>query len=164
MDAGGYTWDANEFALLLLRKQYPERTQGESYVIRAFLLEHLREFDHVEFSRRVGKGLTPDPTHLPGVQRNTVFSTRLRIDLLGWQGRRPIIVEVKQRITPATLGQILTYRHHLLEEFPDALEPGLVAVGREAVEDAVAALQANGVTVYLYPDAAARPGDAVVSQ
>jgi hypothetical protein len=164
MDAGGYTWDANEFALLLLRKQYPERTQGESIVIRAFLLEHLLEFDRLTFSKRVGKGLTPDPTHPEAVQRNTVFSTQLRIDILGWRGRQPIIVEVKQRITPATLGQILTYRHWLLEEIPDALEPQLVAVGREAVDDAVVALQAHGVTVYLYPDATAGPGDAVVSQ
>jgi hypothetical protein len=161
MDAGGYTWDEHEFALLLLRKQYPERTQGESLVIRAFLLEHLREFDRLTFSKRVGKGLTPDPTHLEGVQRNTVFSTQLRIDMLGWRGRQPVIIEVKQRITPATLGQILTYRHHLLEEFPDALEPALVAVGREAVDDAVVALQAHGITVYLYPDATAGPGDVV---
>lgn len=164
MDAGGYTWDANEFALLLLRKQYPERTQGESFVIRAFLLEHLPEFDRLTFSKRVGKGLTPDPAHPENVRRNTTFSTQLRIDILGWQGRRPIIIEVKQRITPATLGQILTYRHHLLEEFPDALEPGLVAVGREAVDDAVTALQAHGVTVYLYPDAPTGASDAVVSQ
>jgi hypothetical protein len=98
------------------------------------------------------------------VQRNTVFSTQLRIDILGWRGRQPIIVEVKQRITPATLGQILTYRHWLLQEFPDALEPALVAVGREAVDDAVTALQAHGVTVYLYPDATARASDAELSQ
>jgi hypothetical protein len=63
MDAGGYTWDEHEFALLLLRKQYPERTQGESYVIRAYLLEHIHDFDRLTFSKRVGKGLTPDPTH-----------------------------------------------------------------------------------------------------
>lgn len=157
MDPGGVVYDPHDFALLLIRRQYPERTAGESLVIRAFLLEHLQEFDRLTFSKRVGKGLAPDPAHPDAVQRNTVFSSQLRIDMLGWKGNRPIIIEVKQLVTPATLGQVLTYRHHVIEEFPDAPEPELVVVGREAVEDAVVALQSYGVTVYLYPDANVEP-------
>lgn len=144
-----------DFALLLLRKTFHERTDGESIVMRAFLLAHIEQFDSLTFGKRVGKGLEPDPAHLPGVQANTAFSSKLRIDILGYQGPQPVIIEVKQRVTPATLGQILTYRHHFLEENPDAPEPQLVVVGRDASEDAVTALQAHGVTVYLYPDAIA---------
>lgn len=149
----GYAFDRTDFALLLIRKSYPERTTGESHVIRAFLLAHLLDYERIEFSRRVGQGIPPDPSHLPAVQRNTAFSSKLRIDLLAWQGNQPTIVEVKQDITPASLGQILTYRHHLVEEFPDAPEPRMVVVGRTASPDALVALQAHGVTVYVYPDA-----------
>lgn len=156
----GYSFDNTDFALLLIRKHYPERTDGESFVIRAFLLEHLREFDRVQFSKRVGHGIVPDPAHPEKVQENTVFSSMLRIDILAWRGPQPVIIEVKQRVTPASLGQILTYRHHFVEEFPAAPEPELLVVGREAVPDAVVALQAHGVTVYLYPDATAFPSDA----
>jgi hypothetical protein len=159
MELEGYTYDTPDFALLLLRKFYPERTDRESAVIKAFLLTHATDFDRITFSKRVGRGIPPDPTHLPAVQRNTVFSSRLRIDLLAWRGSQPVIIEVKVSVTPATLGQILTYRHHFVEEFPDAPEPELVVVGREASDDALVALQAHGVTVYLYPDAAPR-GDA----
>jgi hypothetical protein len=159
MNLDGYTYTALDFAGLLIRKHFPERTDGESAVIRAYLLEHLAEFDSITFAKRVGQGIPADPSHLPGVQANSAFSGKLKIDILAWKGPLPYLIEVKQRVTPAALGQILTYRHEFLEEFPDAPEPALVVVGREASENAVPALQAHGVTIYLYPDATAR-GDA----
>ncbi len=153
MDIDGYRYARDDFARLLIARHYPERTDGESWVIRAFLERHLDDYDVITFGKRVGRGIPPDPEHLEGVQRNTVFSSKLRIDILAWRSNQPAIIEVKQHVTPASLGQILTYRHHFLEEFPDAPDPELVVVGREASDDAVVALQAHGVTVYLYPDA-----------
>jgi len=153
MNLDGYTYSVLEFARLLIAKHYPERTDGESAVIRAYLLEHLAEFDSITFAKRVGQGIPADPSHVPGVQANAAFSGKLKIDILAYKGQQPYLIEVKQRVTPATLGQILTYRHEFLEEFPDAPEPALVVVGREASENALPALQAHGITVYLYPDA-----------
>jgi len=153
MDIDGQVYDRHDFGLLLIRKSYNERTEGESHVVRAYLLAHIREYDRLVFGKRLGHGIDPDPTHLPAVQENTVFSTKLRVDILGWRGSQPVLIEVKQRITPATLGQILTYRHHFIEENPDAPEPELVVAGREGSADAITALQAHSVTVYLYPDA-----------
>lgn len=157
-----YDYTTTDFSTLLLQRFYPERTDGESAVIKAFLLEHLAEFDRVTFGKRIGKGAAIDPTTLPAVQRATAFSTRKRIDILAWRGGSPVIIEVKQHVTPAALGQILTYRHHFLEEFPDAPSPELVVVGRESDPDTLAALQAHGITVYLYPDAKLSGHDADV--
>lgn len=162
MAQGDYVFGPDDFALLLIRSWYPERTDGESVVIRAFLLAHLREFDRVIFGHRVGQGEPPDPTHLPAIQLQTRLNTQKRIDILAFRGAQPIIIEVKQRVTPAALGQILTYRHHFLEESPDAPDPELWVVGRESDADTLAALTAHDVTVYLYPDAVA-PGDAAAS-
>lgn len=153
MPQGDYAFDATDFSLLLIRKAYPERTDSESIVIRAFLLAHLREFDRIVFGKRVGVGEPPDPTHLPAIQRQTTLNTQKRIDILAFRGAQPIIVEVKQRVTPAALGQILTYRHHYVEENPDAPEPELWIVGRTVDADTLAALSAHNITVYLYPDA-----------
>lgn len=150
-----FTFTSTDFALLLIRRSFPERTDGESAVIRAYLVEHLKEFDSITFGKRVGQGAEIDTTTLPAVQRATAFSTRKRIDILGWRGPKPVIIECKQSVTPAALGQILTYKHHFLEEFPDAAEPELVVVGRESDRDTIAALNAHGVTVYLYPEAKA---------
>jgi hypothetical protein len=159
MALDGYNFAGNDLALLLIRKAYPERTDGESLVIRAFLQAHLHEFDRLTFGKRVGAGAAIDPSTLPAVQRATAYSSKLRIDLLAWRATQPIIIEIKQRVTPASLGQILTYRHHFVEEYPDAGEPELVVAGREGDADTIAALNAHGVTVYLYPEAVAS-GDA----
>lgn len=148
-----YTFESQDFALLLLRRYFPERTDGESAVIKAYLLEHAKEFDRITFSKRVGQGAVIDPTTTPAVQRATSYSTRKRIDILAWRATQPVIIEVKQSVTPAALGQILTYKHHFLEENPDAAEPELVVVGRQSDRDTIAALNAQGITVYLYPDA-----------
>jgi len=160
MAQGDYAFDRNDFALLLIRKAFPERTDGESAVIRAFLLEHLDEFDSIVFGKRVVQGEPPDPTHLPAIQRQTTLNTQKRIDILAYRGTQPIIIEVKQRVTPAALGQILTYRHHFLEEAPNAPDPELWVVGRESDTDTLVALAAHGVTTFLYADANTRPAAA----
>ena len=148
-----YTYAPDDFALLLIRKAYPERTDGESIVIHAFLQQHLKEFSRITFSKRVGRGAVIDPTTPPAAQAAFAFSTKKRIDILAWRDTQPVIIEVKQSVTPAALGQILTYRHHFLEEFPDAPEPELVVVGRQSDPDTLAALTAHNVTAYLYPEA-----------
>lgn len=152
----GYEFGRDALALLLTRTYFPERTQRESAVIRDWLTEHGADYDRFAFSVRVGTGLAPDPEHLPGVQRNTVFSTRKRIDVLAWQGPQPYIIEVKERVNPAALGQLQTYRHLWMEENPDALTPRLIAIGRTSDPDTIRILNANGVDIYLYdpPDAA----------
>jgi hypothetical protein len=143
MAQGDYAFDRNDFALLLIRKAYPERTDGESAVIRAFLHRAPERVRSIVFGKRVGQGEPPDPTHLPAIQRQTTLNTQKRIDILAFRGAQPIIIEVKQRVTPAALGQILTYRHHFVEENPDAPEPDLWIVGRESDADTLAAISAT---------------------
>lgn len=146
----GYDWRADEFVQLLLQSYYPERTTSESAIIRDYLKAHLTEFDRVQFSVRIGKGLAPDPSHLPGVQRNTVYSTQKRIDVVGWFGRAATLIEAKTHVSHEVLGQLLSDRHIWLEDYPDAPEPRLVAIGRSANEDVLRVLSASGIDVYLY--------------
>ena len=155
MHEEGYTFTRDDFVQMLARKWYPERTDRESGVIRDYLAVHHQEFDRFTFSKRVGHGVAPNPEHLEGVQRNTVFSTQKRMDILAFAGAHPTIIEVKARVTPASLGQILTYRALYLEAHPESEEPALVVIGEESDEDTLAVLQAHGVTVYLYATAEA---------
>jgi|SRR5216684_3049932 len=153
MTIPGYDFARADFAELLLRSFYPEKTNRESGVIRDYLQQHLAEFDRVSFSVRVGEGLPPDPSHLVQIQNNTTRFTKKRIDVLGWNGTQPTIVEAKERLTGAALGQLLQYRHLFLEENPSAHEPRLVAIGRYSDEDTLRVFAANGVDVYLYQTA-----------
>lgn len=148
----GYHFTRDDFVQMLARKWFPERTDRESGVIRDYLAAHHHEFDRLVFGKRVGVGLAPDPTHLDGVQQNTARFTKKRIDILAWAGGQPTIIEVKERVTPASLGQILTYRQLLLEEFPDAPDPRLVVIGRYSDEDTIRALNGHGVDVFVYAE------------
>jgi hypothetical protein len=149
----GYDFGRNDLALLLIRRFYPERTDRESKIIHAWLEARGKDFDAWSFSVRVGQGVAPDPSHLPGVQANTVFSSKKRIDILCWQGQQPYIGEVKLRVNPQALGQLQTYRHLWLEENPDARDPRLFAIGAFSDDDTIRVLNANGVDVFLYPEA-----------
>lgn len=152
----GYDFSRDDLTTLLLRRFYPERTDRESRIIRDWLQSRGAMFDRFSFSVRVGVGASADPTHLPGVQRNTIFSSRKRIDVLAWQGNQPYIIECKERIGPGTLGQLQTYAHLWMEENPDAKPPRLQAIGRSSDDDTLRVLAANGVDVFLYD---APPGD-----
>lgn len=161
MTTNGYTFQRDEFPALLKMQRYPEQTQAQTEVMRAYFENHLDEFETVIFEYRLGEGLTPDPTHLPSVQQQTVFQTQQRIDILARLGSRLTIIESKSRVTPSSLGQILSYRLLVMKEFPDAPEPQLVVVGRTSDVDTIDVLNAHGVTVYLY-EAPVTGGNAVL--
>lgn len=152
MADNGYPFTAADLVALLARTWYPERTDKESGVIRDFLAHHGQEYDRFTFGYRVGKGTAIDDALPASAQRQIAHNTRPRIDILAWRGQQPVIIELKFRVTPASLGQILTYRHLFLEEFPDVVDPELVVIGRESDEDTLRSLQAHNVTVLLYPE------------
>ena len=135
---------------LFARMQFPERTHRESALIRDFLTRHIHEYDNYQFSVRVGQGLTPDPSHLPGVQDNTRHSTKKRIDIVAWNGEQATIFEVKFRANPAAIGQLATYRHLWMEEHPNAREPELAVIARYTDPDTQRVYDAAGITLYLY--------------
>jgi hypothetical protein len=146
----GYDYDAADVLTQFLARHFPERTDRESGVIRDWLTLHVHEYDRVSFSVRVGEGQTPGADLPAGVARSVAYSSKKRIDVLAWQGNTPTIVEVKERITPAVLGQLLTYRQLLLEEQPNVDAPRLVAIGRYSDPDTLRTLSAQGIDVFTY--------------
>lgn len=152
----GYHYSRAQLADLVVGMQFPERTPRESALIVDFLLAHRHEYDRYAVSVRVGQGVAPNPEHLPGVQRQTVRNSQMRIDLIAWQGAQPFIFEVKQRAIHAAIGQLRTYRRLWMEDHPDAPEPALAVIARTIEPDMRRIYFDEGITVYLYPP---RPGD-----
>jgi hypothetical protein len=146
----GYWFDAIDLPRLVVASYYPERTDQESAVIRDYLEAHGTEFDRLGFSVRVGQALAPDPTHLIGVQRSTIYSTRKRIDFVGIKGQLHTLVEAKQRVQPSAIGQILTYRKLYLEEHTDVHDAKLIIIGRYSDSDTVNSATAHGIDVLIY--------------
>lgn len=149
----GYWFTAADLPKLQVQKYYPERTSKESDVIRDYLNAHGADFEQIGFSVRVGQALKPDPTHLIGVQKSTIYSSRKRIDIVGVFSEQVTLVEAKARIEPSALGQILTYRQLWMQDNPGFGEPRLVLIGRYSDTDTVNALTSHGVNVYIYDTA-----------
>ena len=155
MNVDGYKFDRDALALLLIRTHYPERTDRESAIIRDWLTVRGAQYDQFAFSVRIGTPATTDPEHLEGVQRSAAYSSLKRIDVLAWEGDQPTIVEVKERVTPSCLGQVLTYRDLFLRQYPEARVPKLLVIGRYSDDDTIRSLNGAGVDVLLYEAGAA---------
>jgi hypothetical protein len=159
--SNGYDYSRDQLLDVFVRMRFPERSDRESSLYRDFLQQHIHEYENYSFQVRVGQGAAPNPDHLPGVQRQAVRNSQMKIDMLAWQGEQPFIFEMKERAIHAALGQLQTYRHLWMEENPDALEPRLAVVARTIDPDMPRVFDAAGIDVYLY-DAA--PGaDAVAT-
>lgn len=151
----GYWFTAADLPSLVVQTYFPERTAGESAILRDYLQAHGGEFDRFGFSVRVGQALQPDPTHLIGVQKSTIYSSRKRLDLVGVREPLHTLIEAKRRIEPSALGQILTYRRLYVEDNPSVTATELVVIGRYSDTDTIRSLNAHGVHVYIYAEAAA---------
>jgi hypothetical protein len=160
LEGDGYTFTREQVEQLFIARHFPERSQWEDRLLLEYLTRHGHEFDRYVFSKRVGEGVTAPDDFLPGVQANAAFSSKRRIDMLAWSGSRLTIHEVKRRVTPSALGQVLNYRNLLRQEYPDADDAALVVIGETADPDALALLVGAGVTVALYPPADAAGDDA----
>lgn len=153
----GYDYTREQLAALIVRMQFPERSAVESAIIAQFLQAHLLEYDRYSITVRVGQGVTPNPDHLEGVQRQTRTNSQMRIDMMAWQGSQPWIFEVKLRANHHAIGQLVTYRHLWMEDNPDAPPPQLAVLARTIEPDMPGVFAANGITVYLF-DAPAGDG------
>jgi hypothetical protein len=149
----GYDYGTERFEELLLRRFYPEKTDHESRLLLEYLNDHVRDFERVSFSVRIGAGVEPDPSHLAGVQAQAIRNSRRRIDFVGWNGNQTTLVELKTRIGHEVMGQLLSDALLWRFEFPSYEPPALVAVGRTGTAEEIAVCQAHGITVYVYADA-----------
>jgi hypothetical protein len=151
----GYWFTLADLPKLVVQNYYPERTVGESAVIRAYLENHGGEYERFGFSVRVGQSLTPDPSHLIGVQKSMIYSSRKRVDLVGVLGNVHTLIEAKRRIEPGAIGQIQTYRLLYLEDNPDVEVGRLLLIGRYTDGDTQRSANAHGVDVLIYPETTA---------
>lgn len=135
----------------------------ETLVAKAYLAKHVDDFDSVSFNVGLGPGCTL-PYGTPAyVQKCADASSRLRADMICYRGNTATIVEVKDRIYPAVMGQLLAYWHLLHDDRPDLMQIYKVAAGQSVQVGLVPVLQTYGISVELFPGAAISLG-AVASQ
>lgn len=127
----------------------------ETSVARAYLVQHVQDFDRAEFNVGLGPGITLGSWADDATQAAATYSTKPRADMILWRGDVPTIVEVKDRINPSVMGQLLTYWHIMSAENPKLLNVYKIVAGRTVQEGLPNIFARYNIGIELYPNAVA---------
>ena len=135
---------------------FPGLNVYEDELARRWLREWYPLFDEVRFQVHVGGGVDPGAEYDASMRRMYQYNSQKRMDMVASAAGYVWLVEIKQRIELAALGQLLGYRYLWLLEHTDHFQHvELCALGYEIGEDVAAVLRAHGVRLALYQAAAA---------
>jgi hypothetical protein len=123
----------------------------ETAVAKAYLAKHVDDFDGVQFNVGLGPGVTLPYGTPDYVQKCASASGRLRADMICYAGNTATIVEVKDRIYAAVMGQLLAYWHLLKDDNPQLLQVYKVAAGQSIIVGLEPVLENYGISVELFP-------------
>jgi hypothetical protein len=149
------------------RLKYPGLLPEETIVLRAWLRLNEGSFQRFDYNVRVGPGDDPGPRYSAQVRADGIALTQLRMDAVGWQGLGAAalpdeisspaqvyaefpnavatIIEVKRRAAPSNVGQLTTYYHAWVTEFPSAPAPSLVLACTLYTPNILPALRNNNI-------------------
>jgi hypothetical protein len=133
--------------------QLPGLVPVEAAVARAWLEEHHREYESVEFNVRLGQGVILPPGTPDYMQKFVRASTVKRADMILKLGRDATIVEVKVRVGGSAFGQLTLYKKLYQTAHPEVNRVHLVAAGITIEPDVDELFVEHGITVELFPAA-----------
>ncbi len=102
-----------------LRHKYPHLIGEDTEVWNRFISENPDRFQTVDYDVHVGKGVNTESITLDSSKKYWALLTKKRIDVVAHKDNFVTIIEVKNRVTLSTLGQILGYKFLYLREHPD---------------------------------------------
>lgn len=98
--------------------KYPHLLAEDVILWERFIDQQPTAFDYCDYDIHVGEGMEIDPSWPPEIQRMATILSQFRIDVIGWKGNIPTIIEVKPKAASKALGQIILYRSLFLKTFP----------------------------------------------
>lgn len=129
------------------RRKYPHMMGEDALIWDRFITEYPDRFDTVDYDWRVGEGMPINPEWEESFARMAKMITQKRIDVIGWNGDKPTIIEVKKRVGLSALGQVLGYRTLFTQEFVNFPDPELLVVTENIGIDDMNVLKSNGIPV-----------------
>jgi len=99
------------------RRRYPHMIGEDRVIWDRFIEAYPGRFETVDYDWRVGEGTIPDESWPENIKRMVKMLSQKRIDVIGWVGDSPTIIEVKKRVGLSTMGQVLGYRALFKKEF-----------------------------------------------
>jgi len=136
---------------LLAQDHFPGMTFAETRITREWIRAHAGEWDVIHFNYRLGEGISLSQESDSELRRMFQLLTQKRADVVVESGNRVAVLEIKVRVSPPVIGQLLVYRDLWIERDPGRRVPRLIAVGRTLVPDTRPTLTAAGIEVELFP-------------
>lgn len=133
------------------QSKYPGMRVHEQLIWRAFLAANALSYDRFEYNVRLGPGITPPPEIVEPWRSASIAASKLRGDIIGWQGAQPTIFEVERYATGEAIGQVLTYRGLYESANPTSLAPHLAIVCADYNEGILPASEQHGIDIYKFP-------------
>lgn len=129
------------------RHKYPHMLGEDIPVWDRFVRLNPDRFDSVDYDWRVGEGTPAPPEWEENLRRMAIMISQKRIDVVGWKDGAATIVEVKDRATASTAGQIEGYRILWNIEEPEHRNPKVLVVCSRVTHDDHIVLLAREIPV-----------------
>ena len=129
------------------RYRYPHMIEDEKLVWERFMDLYPGKFETVDYDFRVGKGVVIDGEPGEPWPRMAKMLSQKRIDVVGWVGDSPTIVEVKKRVGLSALGQVLGYRILFMKDLKHFPEPELLVICETISDDDHVVLEGSNIPV-----------------
>lgn len=110
------------------RRFYPHMAGEEIEIWARFVDKFPDRFETVDYDFRVGEGIGIHAGEDENYARMAKMLSQKRIDVVGWVGDSPTIIEVKKRVGLSTVGQVLGYASLFAKEFKHFPSPSLMVV------------------------------------
>lgn len=121
--------------------------EDEKNVWERFMDRYPDKFETVDYDFRVGKGTEIEGEPGEPWPRMAKMLSQKRIDVIGWVGDSPTIIEVKRRVGLSALGQVLGYKLLFMKDLEHFPEPKLLVVCETISEDDHLVLEGSNVPV-----------------
>ena len=131
----------------ITRRYYPHMVKDEGDIWERYVNSHPGKYDSVDYDFRVGKGVQVIGEDEENYIRMAKMLSQKLIDVIGWNGDHPTIIEVKSRVGLSTLGQSLGYKNLFMKEFSTFGEPALLVVCEMISEDDRGVLEDNNIEI-----------------
>lgn len=124
---------------------YPHLMPREIPIWESWLSAHPDEYDRYEYDVRVGESIIPPPDLDANLADMAVSLAKKRIDVIGWRGQAPTIIEIKDYAGLTAIGQLISYPLLFTLEFPTVQPPDVRLVTARLLPDVGNILQILGV-------------------
>lgn len=133
------------------RLRFPGMLPREILILRAWLRLYEDKYDRFDYNVRVGKGRDPGDAWPQEMRDMWIKNTQLRLDAVAYRGDSPTIIEVREKATTSTAGQLLMYKHLFMQTFPTSPEPSLLMVTTNMSPDVASYLPVAGIAYVILP-------------